>query len=41
LGGRWHDGSGCGFALYGIDTSGGRGRTVGGRLLYVPQTKVA
>lgn len=41
LGGRWGDGSGCGFILSGHNASGGRGRGVGGRLLYVPQTKVA
>lgn len=41
LGGSWNGGSSCGFALYGNDASGARGRDVGGRLLYVPQTKVA
>jgi len=41
LGGRWNDGSSCGFYLSGTDASGDRYRTVGGRLLYVPQTKVA
>ena len=41
LGGRWNDGSSCGFCLYGNDASGYRGRDIGGRLLYVPQTKVA
>ena len=41
LGGKWTDGSYCGFSLSGSHTSGGRGRTIGGRLLYVPQTKVA
>lgn len=41
LGGRWSIGSGCGFGLSGSDASGDRGRAVGGRLLYVPQTKVA
>ena len=41
LGGLWNSGSHCGFALSGSDTSGTRDRTVGGRLLYVPQTKVA
>ena len=30
----------CGFYLDGDYTSGNRYRTVGGRLLYVPQTKV-
>lgn len=41
LGGRWTDGSSCGFALNGITASGDRYRYFGGRLLYVPQTKVA
>ena len=41
LGGRWDGGSHCGFALNGDNTSGTRNRNVGGRLLYVPQTKVA
>ena len=41
LGGRWHVGSCCGFGLHGDDASGYRYRYVGGRLLYVPQTKVA
>ena len=41
LGGIWHHGSYCGFDLNGTAASGTRGRTVGGRLLYVPQTKVA
>lgn len=41
LGGRWNGGSSCGFRLDGSSTSGTRTRTVGGRLLYVPQTKVA
>lgn len=34
-------GSYCGFRLSGDSASGTRGRNVGGRLLYVPQTKVA
>ena len=41
LGGGWAYGSSCGFALDGNAASGYRFRTVGGRLLYVPQTKVA
>lgn len=41
LGGRWNDGSGCGFDLDGTIASGYRNRSIGGRLLYVPQTKVA
>ena len=41
LGGEWNHGSGCGFVLHGINASGGRYRSIGGRLLYVPQTKVA
>ena len=41
LGGCWNGGSGCGFTLSGNSASGDRGRGVGGRLLYVPQTKVA
>lgn len=41
LGGMWNDGSYCGFGLKGNNASGNRYRNVGGRLLYVPQTKVA
>lgn len=41
LGGRWDSGSGCGFGLAGNNASGSRYRYFGGRLLYVPQTKVA
>ena len=41
LGGSWHYGSGCGFRLAGDYASGTRHRAIGGRLLYVPQTKVA
>lgn len=41
LGGRWDSGSICGFYLNGNYASGYRYRAVGGRLLYVPQTKVA
>ena len=39
--GTWYYGSACGFYLNGNDASGARTRTFGGRLLYVPQTKVA
>lgn len=42
LGGRWDDGSYCGaWSLYLYDASSNRYRNVGGRLLYVPQTKIA
>ena len=41
LGGEWDGGSYCSFGLSGVSASGSRGRYVGGRLLYVPQTKVA
>lgn len=42
LGGRWYAGSHCGaWCLYVNDTSSYRHRVIGGRLLYVPQTKVA
>lgn len=42
LGGAWHSGSNCGaWCLYVDNASSTRFRTVGGRLLYVPQTKVA
>lgn len=41
LGGRWDSGSSCGFYLYLFDASSNRTRYVGGRLLYVPQSKVA
>lgn len=41
LGGLWSSGSYCGFALSGSTASGLRARGIGGRLLYVPQTKVA
>ena len=41
FGGIWDDGSSCGFGLGGDNTSGYRYRSIGGRLLYVPQTKVA
>lgn len=38
LGGRWNSGSACGFCLHGNYASSARDRTVGGRLLYVPQS---
>ena len=41
LGGRWHHGSKCGFDLSLTYASSLRSRTIGGRLLYVPQSKVA
>ena len=41
LGGGWSSGSSCGFSLDGDTASGYRARDIGGRLLYVPQTKVA
>jgi len=41
LGGLWYSGSSCGFSLYLYDASSSRYRNVGGRLLYVPQSKVA
>lgn len=41
LGGAWNSGSICGFDLYLGSASSYRGRSVGGRLLYVPQSKVA
>lgn len=42
LGGRWNDGSYCGaWCLSVNDASSYRHRSIGGRLLYVPQTKVA
>lgn len=42
LGGRWYHGSYCGAWSLGLDNaSSSRGRDVGGRLLYVPQTKIA
>lgn len=42
LGGGWNDGSSCGaWCLYVYHASSHRSRAVGGRLLYVPQTKVA
>lgn len=42
LGGRWNDGSYCGaWCLSVNDASSYRYRHIGGRLLYVPQTKVA
>lgn len=41
FGGKWDHGSMCGWCLCVTDASSYRGRKVGGRLLYVPQTKVA
>lgn len=41
LGGLWNSGSRCGFYLHLDSASSGRDRYVGGRLLYVPQSKVA
>lgn len=41
LGGRWDNGSMCGFCLHLTDASSHRDRGIGGRLLYVPQSKVA
>lgn len=42
LGGGWDFGSSCGaWSLYLDSASSGRNRVIGGRLLYVPQTKIA
>lgn len=42
LGGRWHDGAGCGaWCLSWDSASSARSRGIGGRLLYVPQTKIS
>ena len=42
LGGMWYDGSCCGaWCLTWGSASSSRGRDLGGRLLYVPQTSVA
>ncbi len=42
LGGYWDDGSYCGaWCLHVANASSYRYRDIGGRLLYVPQTKVA
>lgn len=42
LGGRWNNGSYCGAWCLSVNSASSyRYRTVGGRLLYVPQTKVA
>lgn len=42
LGGGWNSGSYCGaWYLYVYNASSSRSRSIGGRLLYVPQTKVA
>lgn len=42
LGGAWNDGAPCGAWCLSLGTtSSARGRSVGGRLLYVPQTKIS
>lgn len=41
LGGGWYHGSTCGFSLDLTTASSTRSRALGGRLLYVPQSKVA
>ena len=42
LGGKWNYGAGCGACCLSLDTaSSNRYRTIGGRLLYVPQTKIS
>lgn len=41
FGGRWYDGSYCGFYLSLSNASSYRYRHFGGRLLYVPQSKIA
>lgn len=41
FGGRWDYGSKCGWYLSVASTSSDRYRSIGGRLLYVPQTKIA
>lgn len=42
LGGGWDSGAGCGAWYLGLaDASSARYRDVGGRLLYVPQTKIS
>lgn len=41
LGGMWDGGSSCGFCLSLTSASSRRARYLGGRLLYVPQSKVA
>ena len=42
LGGKWNDGALCGaWCLYWGSTSSDRYRNIGGRLLYVPQTKIS
>lgn len=42
LGGRWHDGARCGGWFLSLgDASSDRARAFGGRLLYVPQTKIS
>lgn len=39
LGGKWHEGSKCGFSLYLYATPASHTRYFGARLLYVPQSK--
>lgn len=41
LGGQWNNGAKCGWCLTLGSASSDRGRNVGGRLLYVPQTKIS
>lgn len=42
LGGRWNDGATCGaWCLCWHNASSNRDRSIGGRLLYVPQTKIS
>ena len=42
LGGTWHIGARCGaWYLSWVNASSDRGRSIGGRLLYVPQTKIS
>ena len=42
LGGRWNGGTGCGAWYLDLsNASSGRDRSIGGRLLYVPQTKIS
>ena len=42
LGGGWNDGARCGaWSLYLYSASSYRYRSIGGRLLYVPQTKIS
>lgn len=42
LGGGWYHGASCGaWCLYWHNASSNRSRSIGGRLLYVPQTKIS